>query len=714
MKRQKWVMLAWAVGSCTLLPLFGCDTMYDDSKVQKYFTAKGTVRIPASVKPGLMPEVLPEGQTISAPNPPACILNGSHVMLPKIQVGADATIGKAFVTNEYAPGWCDASNVWFGVEMDTVTQTATLAIKFEFSKEGGVGWLVYPYLVPTGTDISVMANVAPYRAVGQILDSSTGDGPFVMQFPADNTNQLYLRIMKIAGGSASRSKVSFAAIAIPGIITGKMYVGAFADPNPTIMVPAGYEDPADENITRAAGKKKVPVGGTSVKNLHTENCEADGCEVVGTFEGLMIPMNKCKSDDDCALPICKEEKRPTDDPLCLNARCGSKGYCAYYVFAYADNDGSNAAAPLNFYHETDPAPFGGLPTFGDFFTGTPTEVPGDDFDFSSKARILPELAVDAQVTDDDFDDADPDNCPSTWNPDQKDTDGDGVGDACDNCPDVANENQENSDDYGAGDACNVDADGDDVDDLDAKGLPFDNCPDDANLEQTDTDKDEIGDACDPDLDGDGVANESDICPELSNPGQEDGDGDGVGDVCDNCRGNMTECMSTLVLEQSFSTPRDEWNAKWTKCQSQATLTANEGDGLQALCLEKRDANCRPKAADCLAFGKCTESQVTTCEEKKAWCDSQCERFPAPTTKGQEQCKKTCQDKRDSCVDEGACDQEKYDGCVACEAQWTVICDPLAQDSLDYGAPCLTASCAAANPGQEDADEDGLGDVCDGD
>jgi len=64
------------------------------------------------------------------------------------------------------------------------------------------------------------------------------------------------------------------------------------------------------------------------------------------------------------------------------------------------------------------------------------------------------------------------------------------------------------------------------------------------------------------------------------------------------------------------------------------------------------------------------------------------------------------------VDKGACDQLKYDGCVACEKEWALICDPLLTNCQASGANCLTDSCEAANPGQEDTVENGLGDACD--
>ncbi len=59
-----------------------------------------------------------------------------------------------------------------------------------------------------------------------------------------------------------------------------------------------------------------------------------------------------------------------------------------------------------------------------------------------------------------------------------DTDTDGVPDACDNCPNTPNANQADSDSDGVGDVC-------------------DNCPSDANPGQQDSDSDGVGDACDP-------------------------------------------------------------------------------------------------------------------------------------------------------------------------------------------------------------------------
>lgn len=89
---------------------------------------------------------------------------------------------------------------------------------------------------------------------------------------------------------------------------------------------------------------------------------------------------------------------------------------------------------------------------------------------------------------------------------QPDLNGDGMGDAC--TPD--------DDGDGFCDAGEAAADGVSCETTSGGVVIEDNCPDVANPDQADADNNGIGDACDEDTDGDGVVNSEDNCPTLAN------------------------------------------------------------------------------------------------------------------------------------------------------------------------------------------------------
>ncbi len=121
-----------------------------------------------------------------------------------------------------------------------------------------------------------------------------------------------------------------------------------------------------------------------------------------------------------------------------------------------------------------------------------------------------------------------DNCRDDANDDQSDLDNDGDGDACDDDDDGDGRNDD-------ADNCPAAANGDQADvDVDGVGDVCDNCAEVQNADQSDLDFDGLGDACDDDDDDDGIADENDNCPEAFNPLQIDSDGDGQGDACDLC------------------------------------------------------------------------------------------------------------------------------------------------------------------------------------
>lgn len=69
-------------------------------------------------------------------------------------------------------------------------------------------------------------------------------------------------------------------------------------------------------------------------------------------------------------------------------------------------------------------------------------------------------------------------------------------------------------------------------DSDGVGDYCDNCVDVANSDQDDNDIDGVGDACDTASDHDSIPDDDDNCPYTTNEDQTDTDGDGVGDACD--------------------------------------------------------------------------------------------------------------------------------------------------------------------------------------
>lgn len=161
--------------------------------------------------------------------------------------------------------------------------------------------------------------------------------------------------------------------------------------------------------------------------------------------------------------------------------------------------------------------------------------------------------------DDDDDDVldDYDTCPFSKSvtdcSSTEDPDGDGVVDTIDNCPSVSNVCQTDADGDGMGSDC--DTNGDDFVDADGDGIADDS---DACAELYDT-----SNAC-ADTDGDGVYDLEDNCPDDVNENQNDDDADGKGDVCDtetsdsacnddkdNDGDGNTDCDDSACYEKSF-------------------------------------------------------------------------------------------------------------------------------------------------------------------
>ncbi|HUT99836.1 MAG TPA: thrombospondin type 3 repeat-containing protein [Myxococcota bacterium] len=705
MKKKNLWLLAASLAGLMLLPLLACDAVYDSSNVQKYAAVRGTVRIPAALAP-LLPSEAAEGETMRAGAPGNCI--DTAYELPTIVADSPALVVKGDIAPMYLGGSCEPSTVWLKFQ---VNKKASISMKFDWDNAAVDGF------VPMIYDNKAGSNMLDF-----LMWDLSGEAPVTLSFVANPTSTYYLRWLKwFSSNTPTGYKISIGAVS--GTVVGKILVGAYVDSQPFKIVPAAYANDGDPEGMEDAGKPKNPVGGTTARDLRVDEstCNADGnCDLVGWFDGLLIPIIKCNQQADCIPPICNDLNLDPSDPLCATSPC-KDGYCAYNVVAIADNDSGNT---LNFS-------INGPPTTADFVTAGAMEVPNANVDLKKgwKLYTLGELKIDTAVADGDFDgvvDFDrngdgivDDNCPAVFNPNQTDSDGDGVGDLCDNCIDTPNADQANSDGIGPGDECNGgdDADGDEIEDSyvdeDNKG---DNCPGVANADQADLDNDGLGDACDSDIDNDGILNDADQdnCPDNANHNQNDADADGVGDACDNCRGGLGACLPGITLDKSYDNARDEWDAKWEACELVATMALSECGALNEACLAGACSDCNPGAADCYAANGCTKTNVDACDTAQDRCDALCVKYPSDREDLQKDCHESCQSKRNSCVGAGGCHRKDFDRCMICTDLCQKQCADYDAYCLDNGALCSGADCSASNAGQLDSDGDGLGDACDAD
>ncbi len=300
-----------------------------------------------------------------------------------------------------------------------------------------------------------------------------------------------------------------------------------------------------------------------------------------------------------------------------------------------------------------------------------------------------------------------DRCPVDFDPGQEDRDGDGEPDACDLCPDLPFAGGGDEDFDGIGDACDtfkcVDLDGDGFGEAGFEGeCPPDNCDFTFNPGQGDSDGDGFGDACDfcvgPGRDDfwdrDGICDEVDNCRFIPNPGQEDADGDGLGDVCDFCPGPGASDAERDGVCDEFD------NCPFTFNPGQEDA---DGDGFGDVC----DACDGPGGFDLDDDGACEPADNCRNVRNPDQADGDgdgvgdaCDNCPTvanpPDGDGE-------QPDADFDGIGDACDTEY------CPGDW---------DFDGTRDPWLEGDCPIdnchfdTNPGQEDADGDGFGDVCD--
>tara|TARA_R110000796_G_scaffold11552_11_gene39139 strand:+ start:11585 stop:15175 length:3591 start_codon:yes stop_codon:yes gene_type:complete len=351
----------------------------------------------------------------------------------------------------------------------------------------------------------------------------------------------------------------------------------------------------------------------------------------------------------------------------------------------------------------------------------------DEMDRDDTATII--VAIDDASSDDAFDELMDQSVHISLVDDDNDTDNDGILDNSDNCPSIPNTDQADNDSDGDGDVCDTDDDNDGTPDTE------DAFPLDGN-EDTDTDRDGTGDNADTDDDNDGTPDNEDAFPLDGNEDTDtdgdgtgdnadtdddrpDSDGDGVPDIDDAFPNDPNESIDTdgdgIGDNSDVDVNGDGSNDNGTDTDGDGINDDNDktddrpdtdGDGVN----NDLDDCPNTPSGEVADVNGCSDSQKDSDFDGVNDVEDQCPESPEDEAVDAQGCSDSQKDddndgvnnNLDECPDTSTDEVADANGCS--NSQKDTDGDGV-QDSLDN---CPVVS----NPGQEDRDGDGQGDVCD--